>query len=166
MQLQIDYTCSMESARALDLPGATTGPAASARIGGCTALKVRRLARRITQIYDEALLPFGLTVGQLGLLSSLTADGLGVRAIADCLSADASTISRLLKPLETAGLVSIGPDPDDGRAKMVRLTAAGDARRRAAAGGWQAAQARVSDALGEGRLAALRFIIDDAHAHL
>ncbi len=136
-------------------------------IGDCTALKVRRLARRVTQIYDEALMPHGVTVGQLGLLASLKRrQGIGVRAIADRLAADASTISRLLKPLEAAGLVSIEPDPDDGRAKAVRLTEAGHARRAAATEGWKAAQAQVAAALGDGRLAALRFIVDDAHAHL
>lgn len=37
-------------------------------IGECTALKLRRVARRVTQIYDEALASHGLTVGQLGIL--------------------------------------------------------------------------------------------------
>lgn len=138
-----------------------------AHIGDCTALKVRKLARRVTQIYDEALLPYGLTVGQLGLLSSLKRrQGIGVRAIADKLSSDASTISRLLKPLEAGSLVSIEVDPDDRRAKIVRLTEAGFARRSAAVSGWQAAQDRVAAALGEGRLATLRYILDDVHAIL
>ncbi len=137
------------------------------KVSSCTALKVRKLARRITQIYDEALLPYGLTVGQLGLLASLKrGQGIGVRAIAACVSSDASTISRLIRPLEIAGLVSIEPDPTDGRAKIVRLTQEGYSRRAGAVAGWEAAQAQVADALGEGRLATLRFILDDAHAHL
>jgi DNA-binding MarR family transcriptional regulator len=133
----------------------------------CTAAKVRRLSRRITQIYDEALAPHGLTIGQMGLLATLRRrEGIGVGTLADRLSADASTVSRLLKPLLAAGLIAIDPDPADRRAKHVRLTETGHARRAAAAVGWAAAQAQVQDTLGEGRLAALRFIVDDAHALL
>lgn len=137
------------------------------QIGDCTALKVRRLARRVTQIYDEDLAPYGLTIGQIGVLASLRRkNGVGVSELAKRLSADASTVSRLLKPLETAGYLVIQPDPNDGRAKLVRLTDAGADKRRSALKGWEAAQARVQVALGDGRLATLRYILDDAHANL
>lgn len=140
---------------------------ASGGIEHCTAAKVRQLARRITQIYDDALSPHGLTVGQIGLLASLRrSQGIGIGALADRLSADASTISRLLKPLLAAGYLVIDADPDDGRAKLVRLTDAGAEKRRVAAVGWSAAQDQVRDALGEGRLATLRFILDDARSLL
>lgn len=130
----------------------------------CTAAKVRRLARRVSQIYDEALTPHGLTIGQMGLLASLSRrQGIGISALAQRLSADASTISRLVRPLEQAGLLTIDPDPDDGRGRLVRLTEQGAERRRAAGAGWSAAQARIAAQLGEGRLAALRFMLDDAH---
>lgn len=140
---------------------------ASGGIQDCTAAKVRRLARRVTQIYDDALAPHGLTVGQIGLLASLRrSQGIGVGALAERLSADASTVSRLLKPLLATGYLIITPDPHDGRAKLVRLTDAGAEKRRAAVAGWNAAQDHVRDALGEGRLATLRFILDDAYSHL
>lgn len=130
----------------------------------CTAAKVRRLARRVSQIYDEALAPHGLTIGQMGLLASLSRrHGIGIGALAQRLSSDASTISRLLRPLEQAGLLIIEPDPEDGRARLVRLTDAGAERRQTAGQGWSAAQARIAAQLGEGRLAALRFMLDDAH---
>lgn len=133
----------------------------------CTAAKVRRLARRVTQIYDEALAPHGLTIGQMGLLASLRrSEGVGVGALAARLSTDASTMSRLLKPLQALGLIAIEPDPADRRAKQVRLTEAGHARRREATAAWRAAQARMAETLGEGRLAALRFMVDDAHSLL
>lgn len=133
----------------------------------CTAAKVRRLARRISQIYDEALAPHGVTVGQFGLLSSLSRhNGIGVGGLADRLAADASTVSRLLRPLKSAGLIVIDADPDDGRARAIRLTDAGAEKRRAARAGWNAAQAQVAASLGDGRLAALRFMLDDAHRHL
>lgn len=133
----------------------------------CTAAKVRRLARRVTQIYDESLAPFGLTIGQYGVLASLRRrEGVGVGVLAERLNADASTVSRLLKPLEAAGFLVLDPDPDDRRAKSIRLTETGAEKRRAASEGWHAAQRHVHDALGEGRLATLHFIVDDAQFHL
>lgn len=133
----------------------------------CTAAKVRRLARRVSQLYDEALKPHGLTIGQFGLLSSLSRrTGVSVGVLAEHLGSEASTVSRLLRPLETAGLIVIGPDPDDGRVKSVRLTDAGYDTRRRAAAGWSAAQNEIESSLGTGRLAALRFALDDAYSHL
>jgi DNA-binding MarR family transcriptional regulator len=130
-------------------------------------MKVRRLARRITQIYDDALAPHGLTIGQLGLLAVLgRRRGLGVNALAERLGADASTVSRLIRPLEAAGLLAIAPDPNDGRAKVITITAAGFAKRAAAVEAWNDAQADVAERLGPGRHAALHFLLDDAHIHL
>lgn len=151
----------MDSAPALETADAR-GPA-----DHCTAAKVRRLARRVSQIYDDALTPYGLTVGQFGLLSSLSRRiGIGVGGLAERLAADASTVSRLLRPLQASGLIMIETNPDDGRAKAIRLTDAGAEKRRAARAGWEMAQAQVATALGDGRLAALRFMLDDAHRHL
>lgn len=48
-----------------------------------------------------------------------------LRDLADSLGLDPSTVSRQLPPLETAGLVERHPDPDDGRAALLRLTSAG-----------------------------------------
>ena len=136
-------------------------------IGECTALKLRRTARKVTQIYDDALVAHGLTVGQLGILAGLRRSrGVGIAALADQLSTDASTLSRLLRPLERGGLLSIDADPDDGRARLLRLTDAGAERLRAAAPAWHVAQTRIADLLGAPRLAALRFILDDSFDHL
>jgi DNA-binding MarR family transcriptional regulator len=128
---------------------------------------VRRLARRISQIYDEALAPHGLTGGQISLLATLRRSrGIGIGALAAHLSADASTVSRLVRPLESAGLLRIEADPEDRRGKLIWLTDAGFETRGRALDGWRAAQTQVREQLGPGRLAALRFILDDAHAHL
>ncbi|KPF72366.1 hypothetical protein IP88_10095 [alpha proteobacterium AAP81b] len=130
-------------------------------------MKVRRLARRITAIYDEALAPHGLTIGQFGLLAALRrSEGVAIAALADRLAGDASTLSRLLKPLAAAGLLLVTPAADDRRVRLVRLTDAGFERRGRAIPAWEAAQAAVGDRLGGGRLAALRFLLDDAHRHL
>ncbi len=133
----------------------------------CTAAKVRRLSRRVSQIYDEALAGHGLTVGQFGLLACLSRRrGLGIGALAALLAADASTVSRLVRPLAADGLVAIRVDPTDKRGRLVWLTDAGHQRRAAAQAGWQAAQDAMVERLGGGRLAALRFLLDEAHERL
>ena len=133
----------------------------------CTAAKVRQLSRRVSQIYDDALAGHGLTIGQFGLLACLSRrKGLGIGALAEQLRADASTVSRLVRPLASASLISIRIDPDDKRGRLVWLTDAGHQRRAAAQAGWQAAQDQLATQLGPGRLAALRFLLDEAHERL
>lgn len=135
--------------------------------GDCTAMCVRRLARRVTQIYDEALAPHGLTIGQLGILANLRrSQPIGIAALAERLSTDASTVSRLLKPLVSAELIAVDANPDDRRAKALRLTEIGYARRRKAVPAWLAAQDGVTDRLGAKRLTALRDAVNDAFAQL
>ena len=133
----------------------------------CTAAKVRRLSRRVSQLYDEALAPHALTIGQFGLLACLSRrQGLSISALAERTSADASTISRLVKPLAAGKLLRIEADMADRRSRLVWLTDAGHARRAAAHAAWLLAQRSMADRLGEGRLAALRFLLDEAHDRL
>jgi DNA-binding MarR family transcriptional regulator len=82
------------------------------------------------------------------------------------LAADASTVSRLVKPLASEGLLRIAIDPEDRRGRHVWLTEPGHQRRAAAQAGWQAAQDVVEQRLGGGRLAALRFLLDESYERL
>lgn len=133
----------------------------------CTAAKVRRLSRQVSQIYDDALSRHGLTIGQFGLLACLSRRrGLSIGALAKQLAADASTVSRLVKPLANEGLLRIEIDPEDRRGRQVGLTEAGHQRRAAAQASWLAAQDVVEQRLGGGRLAALRFLLDESYERL
>lgn len=135
--------------------------------GLCTAAKVRRLSRQVSQIYDDALSRHGLTIGQFGLLACLSRRrGLAIGALAERLAADASTVSRLVKPLANDGLLRIEIDTADRRGRLAWLTDAGHQRRAAAHAGWQAAQDVVEQRLGHGRLAALRFLLDESYERL
>lgn len=60
-----------------------------------------------------------------------TADGAaGVRAsdVAAALGLDKSTVSRGIAQIERLGLIERVPDPDDGRARLLRLTGEGERR--------------------------------------
>lgn len=125
---------------------------AAAREAGqfCACLAVRQASRMITKAYEEALRPTGLKATQFTMLSATTiADGnISLTDLAAALGMDRSTFSRNLGPLEREGLVEL-VDDGHGRARSVRLTAAGAALYSAAVPLWREAQAELKEALGE-----------------
>src|SRR3954471_13094089 len=89
---------------------------------GCTNIKLRQLMRRVAQHYDAEVGKTGLKGTQYSLLSYVVKLG-PVRPVdlAREMKVDASTLSRNLKPLITAGLVTMGPGPD-ARSRAVQAT--------------------------------------------
>jgi DNA-binding MarR family transcriptional regulator len=74
-----------------------------------------------------------LDSGSVWLLKALATSGpLRVTDLAACANLDASTVSRHVAQLHSAGLIERAPDPADGRAQRVKLSAAGIARIEAA----------------------------------
>ncbi len=59
------------------------------------------------------------------LLFNLLATPLRVSALAEAIHSDVSTVSRQVSSLVDLGFVTRGPDPDDGRAQALTLTAEG-----------------------------------------
>lgn len=81
----------------------------------------------------ERTLPAGLTLSQFGVLNNFVRLG-GERSpagLANAFQVTRPTMTNTLQRLESAGLVSIRPDPSDGRAKIVTITEAGRAMREA-----------------------------------
>jgi DNA-binding MarR family transcriptional regulator len=118
--------------------------------GRCTCSAVRRLARRLTSLYDAALAPHGLTVTQYAALVALAraAAPLSVADLARRLQMDRTTTVRLVAPLESAGLVARRGAGEDRRARPLALTAAGRRRLAAAMAAWLQAQRTVDTTLG------------------
>ena len=114
---------------------------------GCTCFYLRSATRRITQVYDDELRIAGLSLNQYSLLSRLSRHaGLSVSAFAERMSMDRTTLTRNLGPLEAAGwIVSAGTG---GRARLLALTEAGQAKLLQAYPRWHAAQERVNAQLG------------------
>lgn len=59
-------------------------------------------------------------------------DGMRLSDLAAKVELDASTVSRQIKQLEDKGIVERTPDPDDGRASLIRISAEGHAVMQAA----------------------------------
>lgn len=117
--------------------------------GGCTALRFRKAARRVSQIYDAHLAPYGLTITQYGLLAHIQRlDGVTIGDLANELVMDPTTLTRNLSPVVKRGLVAVTPGKRDRRARTLRLTDEGRTTVKTARTGWKAAQAGIAAVLG------------------
>jgi DNA-binding MarR family transcriptional regulator len=115
----------------------------------CNCAALREAARHVTQLYDAALAPVGLSLNQYSILSRL--DRLGPRTIRDLaknLVMDRSTLGHLLRPLEKRGLLKIGMSKDDGRRREIRLTGTGKSLLQEARPLWRKAQRLFEDRVG------------------
>jgi DNA-binding MarR family transcriptional regulator/GNAT superfamily N-acetyltransferase len=94
--------------------------------------EVRRFNRIVTQrvgALDDHFLSRDRPLGEARLLWEIGADGCDVRALRSRLGLDSGYLSRLLRSLETSGLVVVEPGTPDRRVRTARLTAAGTAER-------------------------------------
>lgn len=124
----------------------------------CACSKLRRSARIVSALYDEALAPSGLSVAQFALLRMLERAGpCSISALAEASGHDRTTLNRNLAPLEQAGFVR-SEGCTDQRARIVKITDEAREALRAAEPHWRAAQARIDEALGGDRDALFRIL--------
>lgn len=114
----------------------------------CACFGLRKAARAVTQVYDEALRPVGLRTTQFSLLSQLRLGGMApLTRLAEDTVMDRTTLARNLEVLERDGLVRIRPGAD-ARVREVEITRAGSAKVDEAFPRWQAAQRAITRRLG------------------
>jgi DNA-binding MarR family transcriptional regulator len=154
----------MSSARqTLAAAGSDTAPA---RPRGCTNFKLRQFVRRVTRHYDHAMAGTGLKVTQYSLLSHVMLAGpVQPALLAQAMTLSASTLSRNLQPLITAGWIEVLPGAD-GRSRQLAITATGRGKRQEAQRRWRQAQEALNRRLGVATVAALHALIDDAMTRL
>ena len=140
-------------------------------VSGCACLRARRIARQLTQAYDQALAPAALTVNQFGLLAKLHGasqggrTGVRIGALAERLGMHPTTLNRDLKPLRAEGLVSEAIDASDRRARAVLITGKARVRLRKEIPLRRPAPARLST-LGAELARALTDLLDSASTKL
>jgi DNA-binding MarR family transcriptional regulator/GNAT superfamily N-acetyltransferase len=97
-----------------------------------TIRQVRRfnrvVAQRVGALHDHYL-GRDRPLGEARVLWEIGDGGCDVRSLRERLDLDSGYLSRLLRSLESAGLVAVGPSPGDGRVRTARLTPAGAAER-------------------------------------
>jgi len=128
----------------------------------CSCFLLRKLTRRVTQAYDQALAPAGLTITQYSLLAHLArGEGTSVSALAERMGMERTTLVRNLKPLVAAGWARHG-ERRRGKPAALELTAAGRARLRSAVPLWERAQDALEAKLGASSIATLHALVDQS----
>jgi DNA-binding MarR family transcriptional regulator len=121
----------------------------------CIAVRLRRLNRVVTNLYDDALRPLGLKVSQLNILTVTGRLGLARPAqVCDILQLDTSTLSRNVERMRAHGWLEVVPD-EDARTQPFRLTAAGESLIERAVPAWAEAQRQAAELLGDEGIALL-----------
>ena len=135
-----------------------SNPAALPR--GCTNFKLRQLLRRVSLVYDHAMAECGLKITQYSLLSHVEKLGpITQTDLAKAMGMDSSTLSRNLRPLESAGWVAVHAG-DDARSHALSLTASGRKKRTQAQTLWKQAQLQLNETVGVDDVIALHALID------
>ena len=117
--------------------------------GECLLMRVRKLDRVLTGIYDAELRPFGLKASQTNLLVLIAKAGPVRRIeIGKRMSLDPSTLTRNLKVMLTNGWIKEIDDGEDGRGLPVQITAQGRDLLNQIGPAWRKAQARTETFLG------------------
>jgi DNA-binding MarR family transcriptional regulator len=142
--------------------GLSTAELAGSATDACIAMRVRRMSRIITRIYDDALRPLGLTASQFTLLTALAMqDGVTASEIGFDLDIEKSTLSRNLKRLLALGLIDMDP-PAGRRGRGLHLTSKGHDAIRTAYPLWRATQAKAESTLGSTGRNALDGLLEQA----
>ncbi|MCB8882799.1 winged helix-turn-helix transcriptional regulator [Acidisoma cellulosilytica] len=123
----------------------------------CSCTSLRKASRRISQLYDVALAPCGLKTTQRAILGELRrSEPATLGQLAAALVMDAGALAHTLKPLERDGYLAIGIDPNDRRARLIRLTPIGQAKLIESDALWEQAQHRFDSLFGAAQSESLR----------
>ena len=126
----------------------------------CLAVRVRTLNRAVTALYDEALRPHGLRVGQLNLLVAVARMGTARPGdLCRFLRMDKSTLSRDVELMRRNGWLEVDGSGDK-RARPLRISAQGRTLLEDIVPAWQQAQKKAVAMLGETATAALGQAVD------
>ena len=118
----------------------------------CVCFNLRKSARAITQMYEEALKPTGLHATQFSLLvATRLMSTITIRNLAKALVMDRTTLTRNLKPLEKQGLLHVTLGKNDRREREVTLTGSGQAILEKALPLWRDVQKKFEKKLGQDR---------------
>ena len=131
----------------------------------CTGARLRRLTRRVTAFYEHHMRESGLKLSQYSLLAQLSEVPQSLRALADRMEIDRTTLTRSLQPLLEQHLVGESAGTD-ARQRLFVLTAGGLRLRTAARKQWRQAQVALEEQLGRDFVANLHAQLEQALSRL
>lgn len=117
----------------------------------CMCASVRRAARVMTQIYDDAMRPEGLRATQFSILQALSLTGPTLQGnLGEILAIDSTTLTRSMGLLRRRGWTEVLPGKDR-RERWLGLTKAGERELARLDPVWKKAQGDVRKRLGGDR---------------
>lgn len=115
----------------------------------CLCSSLRRAARAVTHIYEEALRPVGLRVTQFTILQTLERTGEVLQGrLGELLAMDSTSLTRTLKIMVRQGWVAERRGKDR-RERWLRLSQDGAEQMARALPVWEETQAMLREKLGE-----------------
>jgi DNA-binding MarR family transcriptional regulator len=115
----------------------------------CTCGELRKAARAITLLYDNAFKSSGLLSTQFGVLQIIyNIDSIRISDLADQLGMDRTTLTRNLSVLERQGFIEISQGKDH-RMRIVKATQKGRSTVSKAILLWNEVQCKVKQKMGE-----------------
>ncbi|MDF7774684.1 MarR family winged helix-turn-helix transcriptional regulator [Sphingomonas sp. AOB5] len=123
--------------------------------GPCACTTLRKAARAVGRVYDEALADNGMTTAQFAILRHVSrGEPLPLSRLADSLMMDRTSLYRAIAPIEARGWVTVVAGP--GKAKLASLTPEGRVAMEGAEADWGAVQQRIVGAMGAEQWAGLQ----------
>jgi len=114
----------------------------------CACANLRRAARAVTRLYNQALRPDGIEITQFTLLMALSRSGETSHGeLAELLALDSTTLTRVLSVARQRHWVQIRQGQDR-RQRFVTLTATGREKLRQSMPRWTRAQEDLQKAVG------------------
>lgn len=109
----------------------------------------RRTSRALTQLYENALRPFGMRATQLTILQALARTGeVSRRKLGEILAMDSTSLTRTLAIMRRRGWIRERPG-EDRRERLLRLANAGQKQLERVLPAWEKVQSRLRRQLGE-----------------
>jgi DNA-binding MarR family transcriptional regulator len=125
----------------------------------CNCLSLRQAARRVTQLYDQALAPLGLRATQYSLLMQIERRGpIALNPLAEAMVMDRATMGHNVRPLEARGLVRLEVGKDR-RSREVSVTQTGRDLLVEARPLWRRAQRAFEQEIGRETASELRSVL-------
>jgi DNA-binding MarR family transcriptional regulator len=134
------------------------------KLGPCACAQVRRLARKLSSLYDTLLSPEGLTITQYSLLANIELAGqLSHTVLAEKVGMERTTLTRNLRPLTRVKWVAAATG-EDRRQHLLQLTAAGRRKLVRSLPLWEEAQRQFLSQIGTESLQELRALLTSAES--
>ncbi|HTC42362.1 MAG TPA: MarR family winged helix-turn-helix transcriptional regulator [Candidatus Acidoferrales bacterium] len=115
----------------------------------CMCGNFRRTSRALTQLYQNALRPFGMRATQLTILQALTRTGeVSQRKLGEILAMDSTSLTRTLAIMRRRGWIQERPGKDR-RERLLRLANPGQKQLERVLPAWEKVQSRLRRKLGE-----------------